>query len=155
MCSALMAGVSQIYVFAMMRYFERSSLNEFLEYYRAIGKTTRLPVALTYLTMICSSILWLYALRRQHRSLPFYMVIGVLLCQLQEASLSYFGHYKINDMLMAYANSNTVVQEWQSLREELNQFYYLHFAMNLTAFVIGLAAIFIVKGIFFHNKPIN
>ena len=118
------------------------SLSVYMEFFNNSKALFDNYVLATYAVMIISTSLWLWMWRARYHMVDFYFVAGGLLCEVQEIILSYSGHYKINNLLRLFSMSNTILSNWQSLREEWTYFMYFHFVTTVLAFILLLAALY-------------
>ncbi|MEK2689031.1 hypothetical protein [Bdellovibrio sp. GT3] len=112
-----------------------------MEFFRFDKSAFDQNVFLTYLVMGTSIGSWLILWRQRYRMVDFYFVLGAFLCVLQEAFLSYLGHYRINTIFRSFSVDRIVSSDVYALREEWAYFMNFHFATNLVGFLLVLAAL--------------
>jgi hypothetical protein len=139
--TGLFAGFTFFFSFAIGPAIKELSPSTFLEFFRYDREAFDQNVFYLYLVMGLSTGIWLLVWHRRYRMVDFYFVLGAFLCVMQEIFLSYFGHYRINSLFRAYAESRTVGSEVYGLREEWVYFMNFHFATNFLGFCLILAAL--------------
>lgn len=138
----LFAGFTQMFAFCISPALSSLSLGIYMEFFKNSKSLFDNYVLATYAVMLISTSLWLWMWRSRYHMVDFYFVACGLLCEIQEIVLSYSGHYKINNLLRLFATTNTMLSNWQSLREEWAYFMYFHFLTTGLAFALLLAALF-------------
>lgn len=140
--AGLFAGFTQIFAFCISPALSSLPLGIYMEFFKNSKSLFDNYVLATYAVMIISTSLWLWMWRARCHMVDFYFVAGGLLCEIQDIVLSYAGHYKINNLLRLFSTTNTMLSNWQSLRDEWTSFMYFHFVTSTLAFLLLLAALY-------------
>ncbi|UXR64240.1 hypothetical protein EZJ49_14325 [Bdellovibrio bacteriovorus] len=140
--SGLLAGFVTFFVTVVNPTLREMRLRQYIEFYQVAVPIFEPRVKMLYILMIISTSLWLLLRFRYWKSFEAICIAGALFCTLDEIILSYWGHYKLNEILYRVNPSDPEPLFWMSIRNEWIQFMYLHMIVTVAGFVLILMALY-------------
>nr|BFD60898.1 hypothetical protein CKG001_30050 [Bdellovibrio sp. CKG001]BFD64312.1 hypothetical protein BdHM001_29930 [Bdellovibrio sp. HM001]BFD68505.1 hypothetical protein HAGR004_35270 [Bdellovibrio sp. HAGR004] len=138
----LFAGFVTFFVTVVNPTLLAMQLRQYIEFHQTAVPIFEPRVQSLYIAMILSTSLWLILRRRLWKSFEFICVAATFFCLVDEIILSYWGHYKLNEILY---RANPMAPEpvyWISIRNEWIQFMYLHMMVMVAGFILILMALY-------------
>lgn len=147
--AGLLSGFVVFFVTVVNPTLREMQLRQYIEFYQVAVPVFEPRVKWLYITVILSTSLWLILRYRYWKSFEAICIAGSLFCTLDEVVLSYWGHYKLNEILYRVNPSAPEPLFWMSIRNEWIQFMYLHLIVTCAGFFLILMALY------FNRQTVN
>lgn len=138
----LFAGFVMFFVTVVNPTLREMQLRQYIEFYQVAVPVFEPRVRALYIIMTFSTSVWLILRYKYWKSFEAICIGGSLFCTLDEIILSYWGHYKLNEILYRVNPSAPEPLFWMSIRNEWIQFMYLHLIVTCAGFVLILMALY-------------
>lgn len=138
----LFAGFVTFFATVVNPTLRAMQLRQYIEFHQTAIPIFKPRVQWLYIAMILSTSLWLILRRRQWKSFEFICVAASFFRLVDEIILSYWGHYKLNEILYRVNPMAPEPMYWISIRNEWIQFMYLHMVVMMAGFILLLMALY-------------
>lgn len=143
----LMAGSSLTFVIGMGPVIETLSVNSYMELHQSLDANFTAwwaPILYYFLTVMLVGNL--ITIRRQWRSLEFMLILGALICILDELLMTLSGNLPLNRMIHSWQTLSPP-PNWMEVRSQWMRFMYIRCALLVTGFGLLLASSFFMTKI--------
>lgn len=136
--AGLFAGFTFFLAFILSPSTEFLSAKNYSELFLSFVAMARWGPRILHFVFFASTLLWLWQMRSQWKSISFVCLSIALLLVLQSFVLATLGHFRVADEIKYYLNTENLPPNWKKLRSEWGWFMVLHVATSTIAFMIAL-----------------